>query len=82
VVPPVIGVSESTARQALEAVGLSYSVHYEPDGSFPQGTVLTASPEPGSTVPGGSEVALVVAIRPVPSPVEPSPSLSSPPGNE
>ena len=64
VVPKLIGLSESEARRALEAVGLKPSVSTQavPAGSSNDGKVIDVSPAEGDSVLTGSTVAITVAF--------------------
>ncbi|MEZ3157946.1 Stk1 family PASTA domain-containing Ser/Thr kinase [Microbacterium sp. BWR-S6Y] len=61
-VPTLDGISESEARSALEAAGLSVgSIRRTTDPALAAGTVMSASEESGSQVAKGTVVNLVVA---------------------
>ena len=61
-VPTLDGISESEARSALEAAGLSVgSIRRTTDPALAAGTVMSASVESGSQVAKGTVVNLVVA---------------------
>jgi serine/threonine-protein kinase len=68
----LIGLSEEEARRRLTDAGLRVQVTRRTDATMAPGTVLEAFPGPGSEVPPGSLVRLVVAVAPEPS--EPRPS--------
>lgn len=61
-VPTLDGISESEARSALEAAGLSVgSIRRTTDPALAAGTVMSASEESGSQVAKGTVINLVVA---------------------
>jgi serine/threonine-protein kinase len=59
-VPSVVGLTQSSAQNAIEARGLSVSVSEE-ESDKPKGEVLRQSPEGGSKVAEGSTVTLTVS---------------------
>jgi eukaryotic-like serine/threonine-protein kinase len=59
-VPDVVGMSQQQASRALDEAGLSFQTSQE-DSSRAAGTVISADPGPGSTVPVDSSVQLTVA---------------------
>ncbi|MDY6795388.1 MAG: PBP1A family penicillin-binding protein [Actinomycetota bacterium] len=61
VVPSVVGMSESGARSAIQATGLSPSVSYAYSSSVAKGTVISQSPLGGTTVNSGSAVSISVS---------------------
>jgi len=63
-VPPVVGLAEDEARQRLSDAGLRFEVTRQPDSAHLPGTVLSVSPEPGTSVASNSVVRLVVASAP------------------
>jgi hypothetical protein len=77
VVPPLLGLTEEQARGQLDAVGLGRRLQYR---AAPQdaGTVIDADPEPGSQVPPGSTITLVISTGPTSAPTTgpPTPSVS------
>ncbi len=60
-VPPVKGDPLAQAIQALNVVGLAYTVHNVPGGNQPEGTVLGQSPPGGSKVKQTTKVVLTVS---------------------
>lgn len=60
-VPPLVGETETTARDLLSQAGLGVDVAYEPNGAVPQGIVMSQSIESGRAVPAGTVVSLVVS---------------------
>ncbi|MDA8148471.1 MAG: Stk1 family PASTA domain-containing Ser/Thr kinase [Actinomycetota bacterium] len=79
-VPPVTDTTKSNAEQLLSQVGLKHSVRSIPNNQA-SGTVLSASPSPGSSVPVGSTVDLTVSSGPgqvvVPNVSEETPAQAS-----
>ncbi|WP_433536359.1 PASTA domain-containing protein [Micromonospora sp. CA-249363] len=73
-VPPLTGLSQSTAEGLLDRLGLSYRVVYRPS-ELPPGTVVRTDPGAGTLVPTDREV-LVVISQARPSPGGSSTSLS------
>lgn len=64
-VPPLAGLTEQGARQALEAAGLRLSVvEHDPFSFAPAGEVLEQAPAAGTQVRAGSGVRVVVAGEP------------------
>ncbi|MHA7262987.1 Stk1 family PASTA domain-containing Ser/Thr kinase [Arthrobacter sp. TMN-37] len=56
------GLTESSARDALVAVGLKGGEITEvPSADFPQGRVISSDPRPGQSIPAGSAVNLVLS---------------------
>jgi hypothetical protein len=77
-VPRVIGLSAADARAALDSVGLASRLAFRPSDTAPAGTVIAAEPPPGTQVPPGTEITLVIASAPrTTPPTEASPT--SPP---
>ncbi|WP_422737599.1 PASTA domain-containing protein [Micromonospora sp. WMMD729] len=65
-VPPLTGLSQSTAEGLLDRLGLSYRVVYRPS-ELPPGTVVRTDPEAGTLVPTDQEVLVVISqARPSP----------------
>jgi serine/threonine-protein kinase len=60
----LIGETEERARQLIEDNELVASVTYEPSTTGERGLVISQDPEPGTEVPPGSVVALVVSSAP------------------
>lgn len=61
-VPRVIDLTETQARQQIEAAGLEVGeVTYEPSQAVPAETVMAQSPQPGELVTSGSDVDFVVS---------------------
>ncbi|CCH22173.1 PASTA domain-containing protein [Micromonospora lupini] len=78
-VPPLTGLTQTTAEGLLERLGLSYRVVYRPS-ELPPGTVVSTDPEAGTTVRTDEEVLLVVSqARPSSgtSPTGPSPTVTT-----
>jgi serine/threonine-protein kinase len=66
-VPNVVGISEVTARERIDAAGLRVGlVRNEERADSPPGTVLSQRPSPGSLLPQGGRVDLVVSNPKVP----------------
>ncbi len=60
-VPLLVGRTENDARRSTEVAGLAVGeVTYRETGSVPNGIVEAHAPEAGTSVPTGSEIALVV----------------------
>jgi hypothetical protein len=78
VVPPLLGLPEDRARAQLLAAGLQPRLEYR-SASQPAGTVVDADPEPGTVVPPGSTVTLVVSTGPAPPPQSASPAPTATP---
>ncbi|WPF82380.1 transglycosylase domain-containing protein [Sanguibacter sp. 4.1] len=72
----LVGSSADAASGAIAAAGLTPSVSEQFDPSAP-GTVISVNPGPGSEVPLGSTVAVVVSKGPEPAP-EPDPTTPAP----
>jgi hypothetical protein len=66
-VPTLVGLSEDDARQRLIDAGLLVEVTRRVDGSVAPGTVVAATPGPGTEVAPNSVVRIVVATAPRPS---------------
>ncbi|MBL6633766.1 MAG: Stk1 family PASTA domain-containing Ser/Thr kinase [Thermoleophilia bacterium] len=62
-VPDVTGSDQSTARNKLESLGFSVTSS-SAESTQPEGTVIDQDPQPGSTVPAGSTVTIIVAYPP------------------
>jgi serine/threonine-protein kinase len=62
--PDVTGQSETDARAALEALGLTVTSQQQPSGNTPAGTVLAQSPAKGTKLTKGATVTLTVAKEP------------------
>ena len=67
-VPYLRGLSEAAAAAQLEALGFGASI-VRKISTWPQGRVFSQSPSSGAFVPYGSNVTLVVAVKP-PTPVK------------
>ncbi len=63
-VPDVVGSTREEARSRLEAEGFKVTITERESEADEAGTVLTQTPEPGTSADEGSAVALVVARRP------------------
>jgi serine/threonine-protein kinase len=77
-VPPLFGLTEEQAREQLRAAGLEPSLRFEPSDQQ-EGTVIDADPPPGSQVPAGSTITLVISTGPTAAPTT-SPPVSPSPG--
>jgi beta-lactam-binding protein with PASTA domain len=67
-VPNVIGQPESAAANALGRQGLNAGdVQRQPSATVPAGNVISTNPPPGTEVPKGSTVDLVVSSGPPPT---------------
>lgn len=62
-VPDVTGSDQATARSKLESLGFSVTSSGA-ESTQPEGTVIDQDPQPGSTVPAGSTVTIIVAYPP------------------
>lgn len=62
-VPDVTGSDQSTARNKLESLGFNVTSSGA-ESTQPEGTVIDQDPQPGSTVPAGSTVTIIVAYPP------------------
>ncbi len=60
-VPPVVGISVSTAISVLRERGYEVDRTYERDSEHARGTVISQDPAPGTPAPPGSAVTIVVA---------------------
>jgi penicillin-binding protein 1A len=60
-VPPVVGISVSTAVSVLRSRGYEVDRTYERDSDYTRGTVIAQEPAPGTPAPPGSTVTLLVA---------------------
>jgi penicillin-binding protein 1A len=60
-VPPVVGISVSTAVSVLRSRGYGVDRTYERGSEYPRGTVIAQDPAPGTPAPPGSTVTIVVA---------------------
>jgi beta-lactam-binding protein with PASTA domain len=67
IVPGVIGLDETSAIAAIEAVdGLSAIVTYQHHNTIPSGLVVSQSPDGGTEVDAGSTITIVVSLgRPI-----------------
>jgi hypothetical protein len=74
-VPPVGGEAERVATEQLRLLGLNVKVQRRVDTTVEPGRVIGTEPPPGTMVPAGSTVVLIVAVAPSPSP-SPSPVAS------
>jgi serine/threonine-protein kinase len=74
-VPPVGGDTEQSATEQLRLLGLNVQVRHRVDTTVEPGRVIGTEPAPGTSVPAGSTVVLIVAVAPSPSP-SPSPAAS------
>lgn len=61
--PSLVGQPEATARAALDRLGLVYRLEFRTSDRTP-GTVIETEPRPGTTVPLGTQVTLVIAEAP------------------
>lgn len=66
-VPDVTGSSVSKAKSDLEAVGLTWRVTEVHDDEVPKDVVIAQSPQAGTRVDEGAEVALTVSLGPPPA---------------
>jgi beta-lactam-binding protein with PASTA domain/tRNA A-37 threonylcarbamoyl transferase component Bud32 len=67
-VPNVVGQPESAAANALGRAGLNAgATQRQPNASVAEGSVITTNPTPGTQVPKGSTVDLVVSSGPPPT---------------
>jgi len=64
----VIGKSASDAQSELEQLGFNVS-QQEADSTKPKGTVVDTSPKPGTSLPRGSQVTLIVSRGPQTAPI-------------
>jgi hypothetical protein len=64
VIPSVIGESESSAVELIEAAGLTARVFSRVPSQQPAGTVIEQSPAPGGQLAAGGEVRIVVSTGP------------------
>jgi serine/threonine-protein kinase len=80
-VPKVEGLTESAARDTLQAAGFLQSVRYVdvPFGSDQNGIVITQSPLPGTEAARGSTVTLTVGRQVAPPPTPAAPTTPPPP---
>ncbi len=62
-VPDVTGSDQATARSKLESLGFSVNSSGA-ESTQPEGTVIDQDPQPGSSVPAGSTVTIIVAYPP------------------
>ncbi len=84
-VPPVIGLPEQDALNAIAAAGLrvgTRSVAFDP--TIPEGSIISTSPGPGVVVAQGTPISYVVSQGPEPTPTptptpSPTPSPTPPP---
>ena len=64
-VPNVVGQTETQASNVLGQAGLSVgTIDREPSNNVPQGSVISTNPSPGTQVPKGTAVTLVVSSGP------------------
>jgi hypothetical protein len=59
--PSLTGMTLEQAQQSLDAIGLRSSVTYKPSSTIPRGSVISQDPAPGTSLPKGAEVSLVVS---------------------
>jgi serine/threonine-protein kinase len=64
-VPPIIGTLITDATTALGALGLTTETIREDFDDSPAGTILTTDPIPGTTVPKGTIIKVVLSKGPV-----------------
>jgi eukaryotic-like serine/threonine-protein kinase len=62
-VPDVTGSDQSTARSKLESLGFNVNSSGA-ESTQPEGTVIDQDPQPGTSVPAGSTVTIIVAYPP------------------
>lgn len=62
-VPDVTGSDQSTARSKLESLGFNVNSSGA-ESTQPEGTVIDQDPQPGTSVPAGSTVTIIVAYSP------------------
>ncbi|WP_288812632.1 Stk1 family PASTA domain-containing Ser/Thr kinase [uncultured Corynebacterium sp.] len=60
-VPDVANLSREDAENALQKVGLPFDVTERTHESIPRGSAITTEPAPGSSVPSGTRVSLVLS---------------------
>ncbi|MGQ9705039.1 MAG: PBP1A family penicillin-binding protein [Actinomycetota bacterium] len=60
VIPSVVGLSETAAKEALVSAGFTYKVVYAPSGPENVGVVIYQFPGGGSSAPAGSQVIITV----------------------
>lgn len=75
-VPDVTGQLQSVAQRQLNSAGLKAGVVYLPS-DMPQDTVVSQSPQPGTTRNRGTRVQLNVALGPTPGEERPVPNVAS-----
>jgi serine/threonine-protein kinase len=63
-VPTLTGLALEEARAQASAVGLQTRVQERTDGTAVPGSVLAVDPPPGTFVPVGTTITLVVAVAP------------------
>jgi eukaryotic-like serine/threonine-protein kinase len=63
-VPPLVGMDQEAAEQALQAAGLAVAVEMQETCSVPEGEVMDQNPDPGTEVDPGSTVEITVAEPP------------------
>lgn len=79
-VPPVVGLSQAAAEQALATAGLQASTQDQPAAGPAQvGVVLSQQPAQGSDVAPGSTVTIVVGAAPAPTTTSTTTSTLPPP---
>lgn len=61
-VPDVTGSDQATARSKLESLGFNVNSSGA-ESTQPEGTVIDQDPQPGTSVPAGSTVTIIVAYR-------------------
>ncbi|MET7900906.1 PASTA domain-containing protein [Streptomyces sp. NPDC005355] len=84
-VPDLQGMSREEATRTLAQAGLTAQITEEPSGTAGADTVITQSPDPGTSLEPGATVTLVIATAsvspeptgPVAEPTEPEPPLPS-----
>jgi beta-lactam-binding protein with PASTA domain len=73
----LVGKPEAVARQRLVALGLVPQTSRRVAPAAPAGTVLDTEPGGGSIVDKGTEVLLIVAVAPPPTPSSKGPTANA-----
>ena len=80
-VPGIVGMTETAAKTALTASGLSFeSVTEQYSDTVTQGLVISQSPQAGASVADGSAVSFVISLGPEKHTYGGSFSIAAPPG--
>jgi cytoskeletal protein RodZ len=66
----IVGKPSDDARAELNQLGITATITTKVSGDYPPGTVIGSDPNPGSQVPVGTQITLIVAAAPSPTPTD------------